>query len=132
MDLQSTNSVDQAIHNTVSDYFGGWYEANVERISRSLHEGLAKRAIKRDEKGKAYLHKLTKEQMVEKTREGGGSDSLPDKRHWTITILDRYEEIATVKVSSPEYVEYVHVAMQGGQWLIINTLYANMREEAQE
>ena len=123
MNMPSTDSESKAIHRAVSDYFGGWDEANVEQISRSLHAGLAKGAIRRDGTGKEFLHRLTKEQMLAKTKEGGGSDVPAERRHCTITILDRYEEIATVKVVSHDYVEYIHLAKQDGQWLIVNTLY---------
>ena len=58
----------------------------------------------------------------------GGSNSPAEKKNWTITILDRYEEIATVKVNCPEYVEYVHLARQDGQWQIVNILYTHCRE----
>src|SRR5262245_61717920 len=117
-----------AIYQVVSDYYGGWYTPDAKRMEGCLHADLVKRAIKRDESGKEYLLHLTKEVMVDATRKGGGSDSPAEKKNWTITILDRYEEIATVKVASGEYMEYIHLARQDGQWLILNVLYTLNRE----
>ena len=117
----------KAIHEAVEDYYSGWYGADVERMNKCLHPGLVKRRIKLDENGKEYLRHLTKEVMVNATRQGGGSDVPDDKKTWAITILDRYEEIATVKVVAGEYVEYLHLARQDGQWLIVNVLYTSNR-----
>lgn len=110
------------------NYYEGWYTPDAEQMARCLHVDLAKRAVKRDEAGSEYLLHLTKEVMVDATDKGGGSDSPIEKKNWTITILDRYEEIATVKVLCPEYVEYIHLARQDGQWQIVNVLYTGNRE----
>jgi hypothetical protein len=117
----------KAIHEAVEDYYSGWYNADVERVSRCLHPGLAKRAIKRDENGKEYLRHLTRDVMVNATREGGGSDVPDEKKTWTITILDSYEEIATVKVAAGEYMEYIHLVRQNGQWQVLNVLWTDRR-----
>ena len=117
-----------AIYQAVTDYYEGWYTADAKQMDQCLHADLAKRAIKLDDTGKEYLLHLTKDVMVDATRDGGGSDSPADKKNWTITILDSYEEIATVKVTSGEYVEYIHLAKQDGQWLIVNVIYTNTRD----
>jgi len=54
--------------------------------------------------------------MVVVTGQGGGSDAPANKRTWNIAFLDCYEEIATVKVVAVEYMEYIHLARQVGQW----------------
>jgi hypothetical protein len=123
MNTQSKDLDIEAIHQAVEDYYGGWYEANSERMKRCLHPDLAKRAIKLDDGGKEYLLHLTKDVMVTATRDGGGSDAPAEKRYWTIIILDSYEEIASVKVASGEYMEYIHLVRQAGQWLIANVIY---------
>ena len=128
--MEQTKVTDNdAIYQAVSDYYEGWYTPDAERIEQSLHADLAKRAIKRDDTGKEYLLHLTKDMMVEGTRKGGGSDAAAGKKNWTVTILDSYEEIATVKVASGEYMEYIHLAKHNGQWLIVNVIYTNNREE---
>ena len=127
MDTQTKESDINAIYEAVEDYYGGWYEANPERMRRCLHPNLAKRAIKLDEAGKEYLLHLTKEVMVDATAQGRGSATSAAKHHWTITILDSYAEIATVKVASDEYMEYIHLVKQDGRWLIANVIYTDNR-----
>jgi hypothetical protein len=38
-------------------------------------------------------------------------------------VLDESRSIASTKFVSQEYVEYVHLARIGQEWLIVNTLY---------
>jgi hypothetical protein len=127
MNTQKKESDFNAIYEAVSDYYNGWYEADPERMMRCLHPHLAKRALTMDDAGKEYLLHLTKEVMVDATARGGGSAAPLEKRHWTITILDSYEEIAIVKVASGEYMEYIHLVKQDGLWLIVNVLYTDTR-----
>lgn len=121
-----------AIYQAASDYYGGYYEANVDRISHSLHPDLAKRAIRKDQNGKEFLHHLSKERMLEITEQGGGSDIPKSKQRWEITILDKYEEIACVKVVAYEYIDYLQLVKQDGQWLIVNALWTDNRINAPE
>ncbi len=127
MPTNITDPDSTAIYQAASDYYGGWSEANVERIARSLHPDLVKRAIRKDKQGKDFLHHLSKEQMLEKTKQGGGSDTPTAKQHYEITILDRYEEIANVKVVANEYIDYLQLVKQDGQWLIVNALWTDNR-----
>lgn len=126
--MQSFNVDAQAIYQAVSDYYDGWYTPDAKRMERCLHAGLAKRAIQLDELGREYLLHLTKEIMVASTDKGGGSTAPAEKKNWTITLLDSYEEIATVKVSSGEYMEYIHLARQDGHWQIVNVLWTGNHE----
>jgi len=127
--MEQTKVTDNAtIYQTVTDYYEGWYTPDTQQTADCLHTDLAKRFIKKDVSGKEYLLHLTKEMMVDATRQGGGSNSLAEKKNWAITILDSYEEIATVKVNCPEFVEYIHLAKQNGQWQIVNILGTNNRE----
>lgn len=125
MDINDPDN--SAIHQVASDYYGGWYEANVERIARSLHSDLAKRAIRKDDGGNDYLYHLNKEQMLEATKKKGGSETPVNKGRCEITILDRYEEMATVKVVATEYIDYLHLAKQNGHWLIVNAMWTDNR-----
>jgi len=129
MTVQFGNPDDAAIYQAASDYYGGWYEADAERIGRSLHPELAKRAIRKDERGNEFVHHLSKEQMLKITKGGGGSDIPKDKQRYEITILDRYEEIACVKVVAYEYIDYLQLVMQGGHWLILNALWTDNRDK---
>lgn len=44
-------------------------------------------------------------------------------RRIAVTVLDAAEDIATAKVDSAMFDEYVHLARLEGRWLIVNALY---------
>ncbi len=107
----------EAIRQTSLDYIEGWYDANPERMERSLHPDLVKRIIRSNQ-----VDTLSAEDMVNYTRQGGGKAFTGLKKN-TITILDVYNDIATVKAESPGYIDYLHVGKVNGKWVIINVLW---------
>lgn len=40
-----------------------------------------------------------------------------------VVILDLFKDIASVKVVTPHYYEYLHMAKTGEAWVIVNALY---------
>ena len=118
----------QAILRAALDYCEGWYDGDPVKMARALHPGLAKRRIKRDtDTGEAYLYDLTQEDMIEGTRQGAGRSLPPDKQVYHITILDIYEDIASVRAENPKFIDYLHLVNVDGVWLIVNALYTTNR-----
>lgn len=114
-----------AIRRAALDYMQGWYEGDAERMLRSLHPELVKRAILHDpQTGAVRFSHLNQQQMVAKTQQGGGTDIPSDKRHYDVSILDVYGEIASVRAESYEYVDYLHLAPYEDRWVIVNVLWA--------
>lgn len=111
----------EGIQQAALDYIEGWYEGDAERMDRSLHPELIKRKILQDR-----LSTLGQDDMVELTQSGGGKAFPGDKKN-TITILDVYFEIATVKVESAEYIDFLHIGKVDGEWMIINVLWTGKR-----
>jgi putative lumazine-binding protein len=125
MSEQTVNDL-AAIRQAALDYMQGWYEGDAERMRRSLHPELAKRAILRDiQSGEQRFYSLSCEQMVEKTRQGGGTDTPSDKRYYDVSVLDVYGDIASVRANSCDYVDYLHLARSEGRWVIVNVLWAS-------
>lgn len=107
----------EAIQQTALDYIEGWYEGNAERMERSLHPNLVKRTIRENQ-----VDTLGAEEMVRYTQQGGGKAFTGQKKN-TVTILDVYNDIATVKAESAEYIDYLHIGKVNGRWVIINVLW---------
>src|SRR5512146_2207936 len=109
MSEQTVNDL-AAIRQAALDYMQGWYEGDAERMRRSLHPELAKRAILRDpQSGTERFSHLTKQQMVDKTAQGGGADTPSDQRYYDVSVLDIYGDIASVRAESYEYIDYLHL-----------------------
>jgi len=114
----------EAIRQAALNYVQGWYEGDVERIRRSLHSEVAKRRILRDPNtGEEKVRHVSQQLLIDLTQQGGGSEVPVDKRYYDVSILDVSGEIASVRAESYEYVDYLHLALSRGQWMIVNVLY---------
>ncbi len=100
------------------DYVEGWYQADPARMERSLHPELAKRSL-RTQDGKDVLWRVTRDDLLKKT---SPTEMGPDARIG-VTLLDVGEKIATAKVVSPRFVDYVHFLRQDGRWVIVNVVW---------
>ncbi|MCX6564899.1 MAG: nuclear transport factor 2 family protein [Candidatus Aminicenantes bacterium] len=127
---QTTDEATQtAIRQAALDYIEGWFEANAERMDRALHPQLAKRLlVVNPQTGQEQFTHLTKEQMVDFTKRGGGSRVPADQRNIKVTILDVTDTMAVVRSDCSLYVDYLTLAKgEGGQWRIVNVLWENIK-----
>jgi hypothetical protein len=112
-----------AIEQVARDYLEGWYAADPERIGRALHPDLAKRYVHTYPSGRQAVQSVTREVMVEMTRAGGGSKLPAEKRNVAAQVLEISGDIAVVRASSSEYLEYLSLAKCNGRWQIVNVLW---------
>ncbi len=108
-----------AIRCCVLNYIEGWYEGSVDRMSQALSPHLAKRRVVSDDE----LWDVSKARMVELTEKGQGRIAEPQKGRKEINILDRTATMASVKILSNNFVDYLHLAKSNGNWIIINVLW---------
>jgi hypothetical protein len=122
---QSTASAadTEAIKQTALDYIEGWYEGNSERMERALHPELAKRIVRTNAEGNSRLDQMGAMTLVMYTRRGGGKNTPKEKQQKDVTILDVFENAASVKVVAADWIDYLHVAKSNGRWVIVNVLW---------
>ena len=121
-----TSSTDDvaAIKATALNYIEGWYEGDAARMESALHPELAKRMILTDPKtGHSQFNHMGAMQLVQNTRRGGGSKTPKDQQTKEITILDRYNNAAVVKIVASGWIDYLEEAKVNGEWKIINVLW---------
>lgn len=112
-----------AIKQTALDYIEGWYEGNAERMERALHPELAKRIVQSDPNGRSRLGQMSAMTLVQGTRNGGGKNTPKENQQRDVTILDVFENAASVKVVASDWVDYLHIAKSNGRWVIVNVLW---------
>lgn len=113
-----------AIRATALNYIEGWYEGSAERMASALHPELAKRIVYEDrESGASALNHMTAQQLVESTRRGGGKDTPAERQQKDVSILDIFENAASVKVVAGDWVDYLHIAKYDDAWVIVNVLW---------
>lgn len=115
----------EAINRCVLDYIEGWYEGNADRMNRALSPHLSKRRIVSSEE----IWDVSKDWMVEATANGKGRLDEPKKGRKEITILDRTETMASVRIVSEKFMDYLHLAKADNIWIIVNALWDYIPEE---
>jgi putative lumazine-binding protein len=114
----------EAIRKTALDYIEGWYAGDAARMERALHPELAKRMISTDPKtGRSQFNHMGAMALVQRTRDGGGKKTPPDRQLKEVTLLDRYNNAAVVKIVASDWIDYLEVAKFNGDWKIINVLW---------
>ena len=109
---------------SATDYIESWLDGDAGRMARCMHPELAKRSVKNDPAtGGCSVETLTRDQMVAFTAAGEGTTL---ERPYEVSILDAFRDIATVRVLSSAYMDYLHIARCGSEWLILNVLWQSL------
>ena len=114
-------SEEQAIKQTVVEYYESWFDGDAARMERALHPNLAKRAPIGDGK----LEEDTAATMVAFTAAGRGKarDLGDGGLGLEVDVVEIYGSIASAIAHSNVYREYLHLVRTNGDWRIVNVLY---------
>ena len=113
-----------AIRNAALDYIEGWYTGDATRMERALHPELAKRMVRTNPAGgRSILDQQSALTLVQGTRAGSGRQTPEARRLKEVTILDIYENAASVKIVAADWIDYLHLARWNGSWRIVNVLW---------
>ena len=123
----------EAITAVARDYVEGYFDGDESRMRRCLHPELVKRTIwHHPETGDWGLGRPSSaEAMIGWARDGVGRTAVAHGRPIQITIEDVFRHIASVTVLSQPFMDYLHVAKIGDQWLIVNVLWELREGEKQ-
>jgi hypothetical protein len=73
--------------------------------------------------GRSQLNQMSAMTLVQRTREGIGKKIPQDRQLKEVTILDRFNNAAAVKIVASDWIDYLEVAKFNGEWRIINVLW---------
>jgi hypothetical protein len=112
-----------SIERAATDYIEAWLTGDADRMADCLHPDLTKRSTEKDAgSGRVSVDAMTQRDMVEATRAGGGTRSkLP--RDYQVTVEDAFRNIATARVDSARYVDFLHIARFEDRWRIVSVLW---------
>jgi hypothetical protein len=117
-----------AIREVARGYLESWLDGDAGRMRSALHPMLAKRGLDYGpDAAPTDLHHLDTEYMVESAGRGPRSQYGRDVE---VTILDVADNVASVKVVSEPFVDYLHLARIDGRWRIVNVLYEDRNPRA--
>ena len=123
---------DDAIKKPALDYIEGYYTADGPRMESAIHPDLVKRLVYKDQNGKNGLDTMSALTLVQRTKAGGGLKIPKERQQKDITILDRFNNVAMVKIVASDWVDYLQEAKVNGEWKIINVLWELKPKPAQQ
>lgn len=119
--MQPREADEQAIRSAAAAYLESWLDGDGERMRSALHPELAKRGLDyAADQTPTGVHHLTAEDMERIAARGPRPQFA---RTCDITVLDIADNVASVKVVSEPFVDYLHLARIDGRWSIVNVLY---------
>lgn len=111
----------EAVLAAAADYIESWLDGDGDRMAGCLHPELVKREVEHDlPDGGPRLDTMSRDEMVDATARGLGQRYA---RPYDAQILDAFGDIATVRVYSSVYMDYLHVARFRDRWQIVNVLW---------
>ncbi len=112
-----------AVERAALDYIQGYYSGNPERMEKALHPDLAKRIVRTDADGLSTLDQMTAATLVQITQRMAERPVPEEAWQDEATILDIFENVASVRVDATQWIDYLHLARWNGEWKIVNVLW---------
>lgn len=109
-----------AIRQAVLDYAEGFYGHAPDRMERAVSPLLSKRGLNL-RPGLPILQQNA-EMLIDACR-GTAPRPGPDERKMTVEALDVQPEIASARVFSVQFNDYVHLVKRGGRWQLLSVLW---------
>jgi hypothetical protein len=110
-----------AIREVARAYLESWLDGDAERMRLALHPMLAKRGLDYGaDSAPTAVHNLDTDYMIDSAARGPRRQF---ERTCEITTLDLADNVASVKVVSEPFIDYLHLAKLDGRWSIVNALY---------
>lgn len=124
--IKATAEDDNEITRVSKGYIQALRDRNPALMIEVLHPNLAKHTIPPfpGPNGEHEVRATTYEQMLEFAKSWNlNGVRFPPTMNIDVTVLDKHRNMATVKMVSDNWVEYLHLVKLNGQWKIKNLLW---------
>jgi Putative lumazine-binding len=111
-------SPDAAVRATVTNYIEAYYTGDARRMEQTLHPHYLKHMIH----GNIPMRDKTGPQMVQEIRTKGVPSIPQAQRTEQVLVLDVAGTIASAKLVTPGWVDYVTLSKLDGEWKILSVV----------
>ena len=114
---QSKSPVDDsaAVRSTVTNYIEAYYTGDARRMEQTLHPHYLKHMIH----GDIPVREKTGSEMVREVRTHGPADLPQSNKTEEVTVLDVAGSIASAKLVTPGWVDYMTLEKVNAEWKIL-------------
>jgi hypothetical protein len=118
--LAAAPTEEDAVRATVTNYIEAYYTGDGSRMEKSLHPHYLKHTISGSD-GSLRMTEWTGLQMVQEVR--AHAPNLPaSERKEQITVLDIAGDIASAKLVTTHWVDYLTLSKWNGEWKIVSVV----------
>ena len=107
-----------AVRSTVINYIEAYYTGNAARMEQTLHPHYLKHKIH----GDIPIREQTGTDLVQAARSGEGTHLVQAERKEQITVLDVAGNIASAKLVTPGWTDYMTLTKINGEWKILSVV----------
>lgn len=110
-----------AIRQAALDYAEGFYEGSAERMARALHPALLKRGLLPPGVENRFLQLMNAEMLIDLTDSARGRPA--GDRHLDFALFDLGDGVASARIFTDQWNDYLLLAKQDGRWRIVSVLW---------
>jgi Putative lumazine-binding len=104
-----------AVASTVRNYIEAYYTADAARMGATLHSHYMKHIIH----GDIAIREKTGPEMIEAARANRAADLAPADKTEQISVLDVSGDMASAKLVTPHWIDYMTLTKSEGKWKIL-------------
>ncbi len=115
---QTSNDDSSAVRATVTNYIEAYYTGDAPRMEQTPHPHYLKHMIH----GDIRVRERTGSQMVQDVRANNAASIPQAQRTEQVTVLDVAGTIASAKLVTPGWVDYMTLSKSNGEWKILSVV----------
>jgi hypothetical protein len=117
-----------AIAAVAQSYMDAYYTADVNRMRQALHPEFHKRTLQ-TVNGHLQTSDDSVQSMLAGVSRGTGITVPLAERVQKIEVLDVYKDVASVKVVTGRWVDYMHLSRLNGEWRVLDVVLQYTRQQ---
>jgi hypothetical protein len=117
-DKQPAGDDSSAVRATVTNYIEAYYTGDARRMEQTLHPHYLKHMVH----GDIPMREKSGEEMVREVRTHGPADTPQADQTEQIKVLDVAGAIASAKLITPHWVDYITLSKTDGEWKILSVV----------
>jgi hypothetical protein len=107
-----------AVRATVTNYIQGYFTGDAQRMQQTLHPHYLKHVIH----GDIPMREMTGADMMKNVRRDGPPNMPAADKTEQVTVLDIVGEIASAKLVTPGWTDYITLSKVNGDWKILSVV----------
>jgi hypothetical protein len=117
-DNKTSNDDTSAVRATVTNYIEGYFTGDAERMEQTLHPHYLKQVIH----AAIRVREMTGPEMLGNLRSEGAPNLPAASKTEQVSVLDVAGDIASTKLITPGWTDYVTLSKANGEWTILSVV----------